>query len=224
MSKGAIRQSSFTKHYEAPPQQTDADGTRSWITRGANFVVVVSDAKAGALLQRQNNPDESMILLPPNVSATIEASGQRIDAESDTLTIVPPGASAIKVKSAGWIVRIFSSKARDLADAAENASIYADGAPEVAPVVPWPEPPDGFRLRNYRLADYWNPDGERMQPRLFRCTNLMINVLPIWKTRRDTRELSPHSHSDFEQGSLALAGRWVHHLRYPWTSEPRGLA
>jgi hypothetical protein len=215
MSTSAIRPASFTKHYDAPPQITEADGTRTWITRGANFVVALSDANAGAVLRRVDNPDESMVLLPPDMRATIEAGGERLDASGDTLTIVPPGASAVTAKSAGTIVRVFSNKARDLAEAAGNAAAYADGAPEVVPIEPWPDPPAGFKLRHYSLPDYWDPKGDRMQPRIFRSTNLMINVLPIWKTRRDTTGLSPHSHADFEQASLAMAGRWVHHLRYP---------
>jgi hypothetical protein len=33
---------------------------------------------------------------------------------------------------------------------------------------------------------------------------------------RDRSRLSPHSHKSIEQGSLALAGDFVHHLRVEW--------
>jgi hypothetical protein len=57
--------------------------------------------------------------------------------------------------------------------------------------------------------------------RLFRCTTLMINALPFEPTPRDISKLSPHHHEDFEQGSFALAGSFVHHIRWPWTADQR---
>jgi hypothetical protein len=101
---------------------------------------------------------------------------------------------------------------------ASNASTYADGAPEVAPIVEWPAPVDGFRLRHYPLAKYADPNGERIQPRLFRSTNMMVNLFVHYKTRRDTSKLSPHWHEDFEQASLCFSGTWIHHLRWPWNA------
>jgi hypothetical protein len=44
----------------------------------------------------------------------------------------------------------------------------------------------------------------------------MINIFEPWTKRRDETKLSPHSHEDFEQASLAFEGSFVHHLRYPW--------
>ena len=217
MTDAPARQASVAVFHKMPPQETDGK-TRTWITRGANFVVAVSEVQPGSTLARENNADEYMVILPPGGAATIEAGNERIEAGSDSLTIVPPGPSKVTATAPGLIARIVTSKAEDLLAKAANAATYADGAPEVAPVVPWPDPADGFRLRHYPLAQYADPNGERIQPRLFRSTNMMVNLFAHYKTRRDTKALSPHWHEDFEQASLTLDGTWVHHLRWPWNA------
>jgi hypothetical protein len=200
------------------PQHSGADGkSKTWITRGGNFAVCVSQVEPGALLERADNPEEYMVILPPDgTTATIEAGAETIDAGSDSLTIVPPGPSKITATSKGTIARIISKAATDIMDLAWNAETYADGAPELAPVDLWPEPYDGFRLRHYPLAQYAKPDGERIQPRVFRSTNMLVNLFAYYRTRRDPDALSPHWHDDFEQASLTLNGTWVHHMRYNW--------
>ena len=77
--------------HDNPPQQTGPN-FKTWITRGGNFAVVVSEVEPGAILERKGEPEESMLILPPDgVSATIEANGKSIEAGSDSLTILPPG-------------------------------------------------------------------------------------------------------------------------------------
>src|SRR5262249_20481165 len=206
------------RHSTEPPQRTEPDGSCHWITRAANFVTVVSQAPSGVVLER-DNPDEWMLLLPPGTQVTVEAGDETIDSKGESLFIIPPGESRITVRKAGTLVRVFSSKAADLLKAATNAATYADGAPEVKPITPWPDPVGGFRLRHYDLSKIESPDPHPLKMRVFRSTNLMINIFKPWTTRRDERKLSPHSHEDFEQMSLALQGSFVHHLRYPWTPD-----
>ena len=78
-----------------------------------------------------------------------------------------------------------------------------------------PKPPTIAAI-NPLIADYTDP---KIFGRIFRSTNLMINVLERKTERRDPRKLSPHSHADFEQISLALEGTFVHHLRTPWSAD-----
>jgi hypothetical protein len=219
MSKGALRPSTHAKYYEQTPDIADVDGTRSWITRSGNMIVAISNAKAGAVLDRNDQPDEWMLLLPPGVEARVEAGNESIEAKGDSLTILPPGPSRVTLRTAGDVVRIFSNNAKDLLAKASNRAIYADGAPELAPIVPWPDPVGGFRLRHYPLAEYASPDSSPLKMRLFRSTNLMVNLFLPWPEPRDETKLSPHAHDDFEQISLALEGTFAHHLRYPWVAD-----
>ncbi|MEI9927481.1 MAG: hypothetical protein WDN44_06980 [Sphingomonas sp.] len=214
MSTPARPASGGWHHREAP--LTDVDpGADTWITRGANFVTVVTRAPAGTSLARADNPDEYMIVTD-QVGATVIAGGETIQVAPDSLTIVPPGASEVTLAGDGQIIRVFSARAADLAARASNASAYREHPADVAPLDPWPDPIGGYRLRNYALADHVR-EGTNM--RIFRSTNLMLNVMTPRNVPRDTARLTPHSHLDFEQGSLAIGGTYIHHLRYPWTPD-----
>ena len=214
MSTSTIRPASVARHHDEPPAH-EADGARTWVSRGANFIVTVSEVQPGATLARQGQPDEYFVFLP-DAGATIHAGDASIEASAESVTIVPPGDSRVVMKAAGQVVRVFSHQAADLLALAGNAADYARPTPEVAPLVPWPPPADGFRLRHYPLAQHTQADSNM---RIFRSTNLMVNVMTPRMVARDVRKLSPHSHTDFEQGSLALRGDWVHHMRYPWTAD-----
>ena len=211
-----MRKATHARHYTEAPQLVDPDGSRHWVTRAANFVTVVTDAQKGASFDRSNNPDEYMLLLPQAPEALVEAGGKRITAKENSLTIVPPGKSTVTIQKPGTVVRIFSNRAADVMAMAANGAIYADGASEVTPIAPWPNPVGGFHLRHYAMSDFPSPDSSPLKMRVFRSTNLMINIFEPWAKRRDQTKLSPHSHDDFEQMSLALQGSFVHHLRYPW--------
>ncbi|HSV52936.1 MAG TPA: hypothetical protein VLJ57_12515 [Burkholderiaceae bacterium] len=209
-----LRGASCVRHHDRPPQ-LETPGARTWIARGANFIVTVTQAEAGARLARQRQPDEYIVFLP-DTGATLRAGSESVRARAESLTIFPPGDSEVVVEGGGQVVCVFSHQAKDLLALADNAADYAQGAPDVAPLVPWPTPADGFKLRHYPLARYTQA-GSNM--RIFRSTNLMVNVMLPRPAPRDVSKLSPHTHADFEQGSLAIQGQWVHHMRYPWTAD-----
>ncbi len=117
------------------------------------------------MLERKNQADEYMIILPPGVDATVEAGSVKIDGKGDSLFIAPPGASKITAKSKGLIARIITTKAVDLVEKAHNKAIYADGAPEITPIKYWPDPVEGFKLRHYDMSKHLDPKGPRIQPR-----------------------------------------------------------
>lgn len=202
------------RHHAQEPRAVPGDSCPAWITRGANFVVVTSRVQTGDTMQR-DNVDEYVLLVPDTagLSVQVQAGSESLVAGADSLTIVPPGPSLLRVEGTGLVVRIFSSDAADLLPLADNQATYATPNPDVAPLVAWPQPVGGYRLRHYRLAEHIT---EGNQLRVFRTCKLMVNPLLKRPVPRDVRKLSPHSHADFEQGSLALSGTYVHHLRYPW--------
>ena len=72
---------SHTGHfYRDPPSATDADGTRHWITRGANFVVVATHAVPGAVMDRPSSQqsDEYLLLLPAGTNAQVTSGSETV--------------------------------------------------------------------------------------------------------------------------------------------------
>lgn len=186
----------------------------TWVTRSANFVIATSEVRPSAVFERQGR-DETFVLIARG-SVRIESNGASVLAAAETLTIVPPGAQRIEALAPGRIAIIATSRETDLLALAGNAARYRTHPPEVAPLVDWPPPPAGFRLRHYVLADHARADSNM---RLFRSSTLMVNALKKRPVPRSVHHLEPHAHSDFEQASLILEGRYIHHLRYPWTAD-----
>lgn len=196
-----------------PPQAINPDGARSWITRATNFVVAVTLCKPGTVITGEDLPDESMLLLP-DVGARIEVDNETIDVAPDSLVILPPGRSRVTAQGCGTVVRCCSHRAEALMAAAGNRADFDAPRPEVAPLEPWPVPVDGYRVRVYHLPSLTQP-GAVM--RVFRSTNLMVNVVAEAMAPREVTALSPHAHADFEQATVCVKGEYAHHLRTPWT-------
>ena len=198
--------------YDQDPPQIDAGGVRSWITRGRNFAVVYSEARAGAKLANRF-VDEHFVYIVEGGLKIVAGQDQAILA-GESLAIVPPGDSEIELLQDGVLVQLITD-AEVLAARAANAGVYDEGAPEVTPTQAWPMPVGGYRLRVYDLPAVYASGG---MVNAFRTRKLMMVPYPRFLEPRDETALTPHSHQDFEQGSIALEGEWIHHLRVPWTA------
>lgn len=149
-------------------------------------------------------------------SAPIKVTAGEEDAEvrEEAFVVIPPGDSVIEALADGPIIRIFSVFSDDLVEASSNRAAYEEPDARHKPLVPWPDPVGGFRLRVYPLAK--TPIVLGRFGRIYRTTTLMVNFLAEEPVPRDEYKLSPHHHDDFEQVSMAVKGDFVHHIRYPW--------
>jgi hypothetical protein len=197
------------------PTETTPAGSRTWLARAANLVLAYTDARAGDVFARSGQPDEYAVLMhSDSAPVTVRAGEESAEVGEEAFVVVPPGDSEIVVQADGPLLRLFSIEAQDLREAALNAAAYAEPDVRCAPLGAWPDPVGGFRLRVYRLAE--TPIAEGRFGRIFRTTNMMVNFLAEEPQPRNPLKLSPHHHDDFEQLSLAVKGRFVHHIRYPW--------
>ncbi|MEI9852215.1 MAG: hypothetical protein WDN24_16700 [Sphingomonas sp.] len=206
-----FREPSIGAYYDEPPAVA-TDGHRSWVTRARNFAIVYTEAKAGAKIAGDFADEHFLYMVDGHLR--IAAGGEQAELEGESLAIVPPGASEIAVLADGVFVQVVTD-AEAIVALAPNAAAYADGAPEVTPTQAWPEPVGGYRLRAWALPEVYASGG---MVNAFRTRKLMVAPYPRFPEPRDETKLTPHSHEDFEQASVALEGEWVHHLRVPWTA------
>jgi mannose-6-phosphate isomerase-like protein (cupin superfamily) len=193
------------------------DGVDTWYARGQNFVVGYSDLDGTVTWDRSSQPDEYVVLLADDgLSASASFQGDTTEVSGRTMLVLPPGDSTVTVTGQGRVVRLLTSRSADVAGLAANAGSYDERHENIAAWQPWPDPVGGFRIRAYDLTV---PPLSNPPFRLFRCTTFMVNFIDPKQGPRDPSKMSPHKHDDFEQCSIVLEGEYVHHIRWPWTTD-----
>ncbi|SEP08493.1 hypothetical protein [Amycolatopsis saalfeldensis] len=191
------------------------------IVRAQNVALIHTAARAGDDLDNGTLEGELAIVVTgasPAFTVLTDHGATRI--EQPGLVVVPPGASRISVHGDGPLVRLVEATEPAWRERAANAGAYTEDHPRVALLQRWPEPGGGAAVRFYPLADV--PADPARFGRIFRTRAFMVNFLPEQDGPRDPRRLSPHSHADFEQLSLAVQGEYVHHIRTPWLNDSTG--
>jgi hypothetical protein len=205
----------YARFHDMVPQESTA-GVRTWYARGQNFVLAYTEAETDCCFTREMQTDEFAVL-SPDAAGRMEISfdGKVTAVPGGSLVFVPPGRSEVRLPAGGRLIRLFTLHATDLVARCSNAESYRNAHPNVAPLAAWPAPVDGYRVRAYRLDV---PAEEGRFGRIWRCSTFMVNYLDVRVGPREVTKMSPHSHADFEQCSLALSGEFVHHIRWPWTT------
>ena len=198
---------------QTPPQETGA-GWRAWMMRCTNLVVRLVELDGTARFTRTGQMDEYMVLsTDPELRFDFDTSaGALADHPGHHLFVVPPGDSTVTIRGTGLVSFLYTTRSADLVSQCSNPEISLNQ--NIPPFQQWPDPVGGYRLRAYDLDV---PETEGRFGRLFRCTTMMVNVLPRFTAPRDPSKVSPHYHASFEQVSLTLEGDFEHFLRWHWT-------
>jgi hypothetical protein len=191
----------------------DGPGLRHRRGRGQNFLVDWIEAQGAPGDCTLHSADEMLLLLPA-AGATLEGEGERVDAPGRSICILPPGRFRIALGTAGLAIALRTGCPEAERQTSLNAGAYAPPNPRVAPVGPaWKR----TGRRGIAVVEVDNMPRAAGRPRLkmLQSATMSINWVE-YEGMRDRTQLSPHSHDDFEQGSLAIFGGYVHHLRTPW--------
>lgn len=200
------------------PDEKHASGSLTWWTRSQAMVIGSTEAMTGDELTTSGVDGEHAVLVIDGAAVEVIHDGQVVPVDEPAVVIVPPGTSSLRVTSPGTVIRVIAAAtAPALAGRCANAGEYDVDDGNVAGFAAWPDPPGGHTIRVYPIADH--PIAEGRLGRIFRCSTVMVNVLPESDDPRDPSKLSPHHHDDFEQVSLQVAGDYVHHMRVPWTPD-----
>ncbi|MFJ9173681.1 hypothetical protein [Streptomyces sp. NPDC102360] len=189
---------------------------RSQYVRGQNFTVSLTPLGPGEAVEESDVPDEHIVLLTQEgVRLSVSCPSGQAVLDEPGVVIVPPGGGTVTADRECTVLKVFSGLAGAVQERAANTALYDSPDPAVAPLPrhsPAARPTGPVVHRMSTVSE----DPARLG-RIFRTSNLMINWFPRQEGPRDPEKLSPHVHDDFEQGSVTLAGDFVHHFRTPWT-------
>lgn len=212
---GAIAAAQYFQFRDLVSPDAPGPDQRTAVVRGQNVILLYTEARAGDTLDNGTLDGElALVVTDDSPALSVRADAGTVEVDGPGLVVVPPGASHIEVRGDGPLVRLVEAGEPAWRDRAANAGAYAEDHPHVTLLRRWPEPVGGPALRHYRLADV--PEDPARFGRIFRTRSYMVNLLPPQHGPRDPHKLSPHTHEDFEQLSLAMRGEYVHHIRTPW--------
>lgn len=214
-SPNPVRERGFEDFGAVPPETRQQ--RQHWLMRAQNFSVEWVEFDRGAEDFRFHSEAESLMFcvrgrlrLRPEDGA-MEAT----DLCADAIAVLPAGAYRVQAEP-GAACALIASHRCDLTDRRMlNAYGYEQPDPRITHADGlWRRKTQGRRIQVLGFDEIM-ASPERPRLKMLQTETLSINLVD-YQGPRDCTALSPHSHVNFEQGSLAIAGRFVHHLRTPW--------
>ena len=191
-------------------------GNRHRRMRAQNFVVEYVEAGTGPF---EVESLAEMLLVFPDTGATVTplaAEGGPVAVPSKgSVCVVAAGRVRVQLASSGSCAVIASNRPDIDPASVINDSAYAQPDSRIKPTGhPFLRRPDAPLVTVYDMAQVPAP-ASNPRLKMLQTDTLSINWVEYHGVR-DRKALSPHSHADLEQGSLALAGDFIHHLRVNW--------
>ncbi|GAA5206034.1 hypothetical protein [Microbacterium kyungheense] len=209
----AIASPQYIEFAREPSDPTPAGG-RQWAVRGHNYTLDYVEARAGDSLTAGADVEHVVIIPDEDVDIEIETHGEKVRVVDAAVVVLPPGSARILVHRATRFVHLVDTRDASTVGKGLNVGTYQEPDPRVAELVVAPRTHPSTGPEVFLLSEY-APEPGRFGT-IFRSETFLVNILDPQQGPRDPDRLSPHHHDDFEQGSLAIDGEWIHHLRTPW--------
>lgn len=184
------------------------------VARGQNFWLQWLEGPSTV----QATSGEEILVLLPEGGAELQTASEVMQLPARSVNIVPAGTLQLTI-APGCRAALIAHSRPDLSNAdALNASDYERPDPRVQAVTAqWTRVREPGRVQVIEIDKLTAPlDKPRLK--MLRSDFMSINWVE-YSGQRDRTALSPHAHADFEQGSLAIEGEFVHHLRTPWGAD-----
>lgn len=183
------------------------------VARGQNFFV--QWLQGDDVTFHATSTREMMVLLPDDGADIAIGGGTAQQVPGRSICVAPAGDVSVRLANGARAVLIASSRPDLSADAACNTQDYrVPDARIVGSDAGYRRTRGAGSLQVIGIDDI-TPPADKPRLKMLQTDTLSINWVE-YQDARDRSQLSPHSHAEFEQGSLAIDGHFVHHLRVQW--------
>jgi hypothetical protein len=188
--------------------------------RGQNFWlewVELADAGDGFDIE---SSDELLVMVPQGSLRIDAAAGAAPTAEvpAHAVAILPAGRYRMSGRASARCAVLASQRSDVGQRRVLEAQAYETPDPRIPPTGKPYRRKQGVGAIQVLGIDQVMASKDKPRLKMLQTETLSVNIVE-YAGPRNRAELSPHSHDSFEQGSLALAGGFVHHLRVPWGSD-----